>query len=232
MNFSFDSILEPLRSVANDLLSFLPKIIAAVAVLIVGFITSWALKKLTLLVCKALKLDKKLSDIWIFRLWSRNNIKHLPSEALSNFIYYFFLFVSALLVVKILGGKTSEMILDSMFVIIPGVFSFMLVLFLGSLLAMFLSFVAQIMFTTSNIKYPSFWGKVVAWSIFGIAAVISLEHLGIAGKLLSFIFVLVLSILGVAIALAFGLGCKELAREFLIELLKKNKTENEKKKKE
>jgi hypothetical protein len=231
MNFSINSILEPLHSVGKDLLSFLPKIIAAFSVIIAGFVISWAIKKLTLVICKWLKLDKKLSDIWIFRLWSRDKVQHLPSYALSNFIYYSFLFIFVLLAVKILGGKTSEMILNSLLVIIPGVFSFMLILFLGSLLAMFLSFVAQIMFTTSNFKYPSFWGKVVAWSIFGIAAVISLEQLGIAGKLLSFIFVLIMSILGAAIALSFGLGCKDLAREFLIEILKKNKTGKESEKK-
>jgi hypothetical protein len=230
MNFSFDSILQPIRSVGNDLLSFLPKFIAALTVLIAGFIISWALKKLTILICRILKLDTRLSDIWIFRLWSKDSIKHTPSQALSKFIYYVFVFVSVLVVVKILGGKTSETILDSMFVLIPGIFTFMLIIFLGSLLAMFLSFIAQILFTTSNIKYPLFWGKVVAWGIFGIAAVFSLEHLGIAGKLLSFLFVLVLSVLGVAIALAFGLGCKDLAREFLVEILKKNKTADETKK--
>jgi Conserved TM helix len=224
MDFSINSILEPLRSVGGDLLSFLPKIIASMAIIIVGLIISWTLKKLTMLICKWMKLDEKLSDIWIFRLWAQDHNKHLPSRALSNFIYYFFLFISVLLAVKILGGETSEKILNSLFKIIPGVFSFMLILFLGSLLAMFLSFIAQIMFVTSNFKHPSFWGKVVAWSTFGIAAVFSLEQLGIAGKLLSFIFVLVMSILGASIALAFGLGCKELAREFLIEILKKNKT--------
>lgn len=224
MEFSIDSILEPLHSVGSDLLSFLPKIIAAFSVIIAGFLISWAIKKLTLVVCKWLRLDEKLSDIWIFRLWSRDKIQHLPSHALSNFVYYSFIFVSVLLAVRILGGKTSEMILNSLLIIIPGIFSFMLILFLGSLLAMFLSFVAQIMFTTSNFKYPSFWGKVVAWTIFGIATVISLEQLGIAGKLLSFIFVLIMSILGAAIALSFGLGCKDIAREFLIEILKKNKT--------
>jgi hypothetical protein len=222
--FSFaHSIMESLKSVWNDLFTALPQIIAAITVVIAGLFISFALKKLTLLILKWIKIDRKMHDIWIFRFRTRDTKHHLPSRALSNFVYYIVIFISVLVAVKILGGKTGEMILSSLFGIIPGVLSFMLILFLGFLLAVFLSFIAQIIFVTLDFRYPSFWGKVVAWSTFSVVAVFSLEQLGIAGKLLSFLFILTLSIAGVTIALAFGIGCRDLAREFVTELLKKNK---------
>ena len=116
--------------------------------------------------------------------------------------------------------------LNSLFINIPGVLSFIIILFLGSLLSMMFSVIAQIFFAALNLKYPSFWGKIVGWSTFGIAVVFSFEQLGIAGKLLSIILILITSILGLSIVLAFGLGCKDIAREFIIEIIKKNKTDS------
>jgi hypothetical protein len=224
MNFFIESILAPMRSVGEELLAFFPKMLAALLVLIAGFIVAWMMRKLSLLLFRWLKIDVRLSDFWIFRLWSRGHSQIRPSRAFSGFIYYIFLFIFVLIVVRVVGGKTGEAIIDSMFEIIPGILTFILVIFLGLLLAMFLSFMGQILFFSSNVKYPSFWGKIVGWGVFGIAVIYSLENLGVAGKLLSFVFILLLSILGMALALAFGLGCRDLAKEFMIEMLKKSRT--------
>jgi uncharacterized membrane protein YuzA (DUF378 family) len=63
---------------------------------------------------------------------------------------------------------------------------------------------------------------VIAWGVFGVAMIYSLEQLGLAGRFLTLAVYIVLGTAGLAAALAFGLGCKDLAREFLIELLKED----------
>jgi hypothetical protein len=45
----------------------------------------------------------------------------------------------------------------------------------------------------------------------------------IVGKLLTFVVLILFSAIALAGAIAFGLGCKDMARQFLIELLKGDK---------
>jgi len=64
------------------------------------------------------------------------------------------------------------------------------------------------------------WGKLIAWGTFGVTIVFSLEPLGLAGRLVTDILLLGLGVAGAAAAIAFGLGCKDLARDVIIELLR------------
>jgi hypothetical protein len=110
--------------------------------------------------------------------------------------------------------------------VVPRVMSFMLILLLGALLATFLSVIAQIMLAGSGVQHPAFWGKAVAWGTFGLTVIFSLEPLGLAGHLVTAILLILLGAISLAGALAFGLGCKDIAREFLIEILKGNDREH------
>jgi len=85
---------------------------------------------------------------------------------------------------------------------------------------MFLSVLAQMVLVGSGAQHPVFWGKVIAWCTFGVTVMFSLEPLGMVGRFLTVTVYIVLGVLGLAAAIAFGLGCKDLAREFIIELLK------------
>ena len=51
----------------------------------------------------------------------------------------------------------------------------------------------------------------------------ALEPLGLAGQFLTMSVLILIGVAGLAAAIAFGLGCKDLAREFVIELLKEDK---------
>jgi hypothetical protein len=225
MEFSWDMWIAPIQSVGSDLIAFAPNLITALLFLLAGLILSWLVQLLALFICKVLRIDNRISHLWLFRLWSKNIRGHKPSRSISKFFYYLVLFIFVLLSVKVLGGDTSEKILGSLLSLVPRVFSFMMILFLGFLMAMFLSVIAQVVLVSSNIKHPNFWGKVIAWGTFGVAIVFSLEQLGIAGRLVTIIILIVLGSLGLSLAIAVGLGCKDLAREFIIELLKKDRND-------
>jgi len=53
----------------------------------------------------------------------------------------------------------------------------------------------------------------------GFAVLLSLEQLGLAAQLILAIGVAATGAIGLAIALAFGLGCRDLARDFVVEYL-------------
>jgi hypothetical protein len=224
MNFFIESILAPMRSVGEELFAFLPKILAALLVLIAGFIMAWMMRTLSLLLFRWLKMDVRLSDFWIFRLWSRGHSQISPSRAFSGFIYYIFLFIFVLIAVRIVGEKTGEAIIDSIFEIIPGILTFILVIFLGLLLAMFLSFMAQILFFSSNVRYPSFWGKIVGWGVFGIAVILFAGESGYRGEAALLCVHSCPFNTGTGPRPGLRPGVQGSRKEFMIEMLKKSRT--------
>lgn len=216
--------LAPLQAVGKDIASFAPRLVAVLVVLGAGLALAWLAQTLTFVVCRWLKMDAKLNNVWIFRLWSQGLRGHQPSETTARFFYYLVLFLAVLLAVRMLGVGVGETVLTSLLGLVPRVFSVMLILFLGALMAMFFSVIAQLILVSSNLQHPNFWGKVIAWGTFGVAIMFSLEQLGLVGKFLTQTGLILLATAGLAAAIAFGLGCKDLAREFLIELLKNEKT--------
>ncbi len=215
--------MAPLQDLANDFGSWAPHLLAALLVLAVGLVAAWLCRYLATALFTLLKLETKFQGLWFFRLWTRGLHGRKPTDAMTAFIFYLILFMTILVAIRMLGVEGGQAILSSLLGVVPRVLSFMLILFLGTLLAMFFSVVAQLALVGSGAQHPSFWGKVIAWSTFAVTVMFSLEPLGLVGQFLTTAVFIVLGVMGLAVAIAFGLGCKDLAREFVIELLKEDK---------
>jgi len=215
--------MAPLQQLADDFGSWAPHLLAALLVLAVGLVAAWLCRYLASALFKVMKLEKVLQDLWFFRLWSRGLQGRRPTDSMASFVFCLILFATVLLAIRLLGVEGGEAILKSLLGVVPRVLSFMLILFLGALLAMFFSVLAQMALAGSGAQHPSFWGKVIAWCTFGVTVMFSLEPLGLVGRFLTSTVLILLGMTGLAAAIAFGLGYKDLAREFVIELLKEDK---------
>lgn len=216
--------LKPWITFLNDVSAYAPQIVAALLVLVAGLVCAWLIRNLAHLLFRWLKIDQKTGEVWLFRLWSKSTHGHPLSESFANFFFYAVLYIAILIAARFLG--VGENILHTLLEMVPRVLGFILILLLGALMAMFLSVLTQLFLATTRLQHPHFWGKVIAWGVFGVALVYSLEQLGLAGQFLTLAVFILLGIVGLAGALAFGLGCKDLAREFLIELLKEETGKN------
>lgn len=213
----------PFHQLAADFGSWAPNLLAALVVLAAGLTLAWVFRSLAAALFRIWKLETKLQDFWFFRLWSREFHGRKPTEAMAAFVFYLILFMAVLLAIHMLGVEGGEKILSSLLGVVPRVLSFILILFLGVLLAMFVSVLVQVALVGSGSHHPAFWGKVIGWGTFGMIIMFSLEPLGAVGKFLTTLVFIALGVLGLASAIAFGLGCKDLAREFMIELLKEDR---------
>jgi hypothetical protein len=223
MGSSIENIwIAPLRELAADVVGLAPKLLAALVVLAVGLGLAWLCRRLATGLMRILKLDTKLHDLWIFRMWLRGLQGRKPSVVAANFVFYIVLFVTILLAIHMLGVEAGRAVLNTLLGVVPRVLSFMLILFLGALLAMFLSALAQLVLAGAGAQHPNLWGKLIAWGTFGVTVMFSLEPLGLAGRLVTSILLIAIGVAGAATAIAFGLGCKELARELVIEMLKED----------
>src|SRR5579883_50028 len=154
--------IAPFHQLAADFGSWAPNLLAALVVLAAGLVLSWLCRHLAAALFRAMRLEEKLQDLWFFRLWSKELHGRKPTDAMAAFVFYLILFVSILLAIHMLGVEGGEKILSSLLGVVPRVLSFILILFLGLLLAMFVSVLAQLALVGTGSHHPVFWSKVIA----------------------------------------------------------------------
>ena len=90
-----------------------------------------------------------------------------------------------------------------------------LVLILGSLIARFLARSVLIGAVNMNLEYASLLSAGVKWLVMVLVVAMALEHLGIGGDIIRLAFGILFGGIVLALALAVGLGSKELVSRSL-----------------
>lgn len=213
----------PWQGLWQDLLALLPRGLSALALLVVGLSVSVLLRNLLRTLLVRVGVDQRLSGLFLFRVWRRSRPNQEPSMGLANAVGYACIFLFALAAARVLGGDFSRELLGGLLVAAPRLFIVLLMLLLAVLLGSGAGLLTQLVLGGSGSRHSAFWGRLAAWGVFGACVLFTLEPLGLAGRFLSQAFLILLAGLALGLGLAVGLGCKDLAREFLLELLQPSK---------
>jgi len=128
--------------------------------------------------------------------------------------------IAGVLAIDVLGFDLSGALAARFSDLMPRVLAAALVLIAGSALAMLAGGVARRFFTTAGLRGARLRGQIVAGVVTCFAVVVALEQLGFAAQFVLGITIAAAASAGLALALAIGLGCRDLARDFVIEYLK------------
>src|SRR5258708_32149511 len=106
--------IAPLQQLADDFESWAPHLLAALLVVVVALLAAWLCRYLASALFKVLNLEKKLQDLWFFRLWSRGLRGRKPTDSMAAFIFYLILFIAILVAIRMLGVDGGQAILTSL----------------------------------------------------------------------------------------------------------------------
>jgi hypothetical protein len=135
-------------------------------------------------------------------------------------VYWLVLLLTALLVADVLGLNLTVSIGDRLRDVLPRVAAATLELVIGILIAMGLGHVTRRVFETAGVRGSRLRGQIVTIVLSGFAVLLALEQLGLAATFIMALGITAMAAVGFAAALAFGLGCKDLARDFIVEYLR------------
>lgn len=215
--------IEPFAGLWQELAPVLPRLTAAFSILLAGLLLSVLARGIARRSMVAAGVDQRFEGLWVFRIWRRSHQGQLPSVGLASLVFYSGVFMTTVLAIRMLSAEMQLGAFSSLLNVVPRVLSVVLTLLLGGLLGTFVSFVVQIVMAGSELPHATYWGKAAAWVTFSAGVMFSLEPLGLAGQILGQAVLIVLGAVALAVGLAFGLGCKELAREFLLQILSQDK---------
>ena len=116
MNFIQRIIIEPFERCLERFLTFMPNLLAAVALLIFGIVLGSVLRLIFLKVFRAIQLDKAAERMGIFEMLSRGGIRGSLSAFLARLIGWIVIFIFAVIAVQTLNISTVENLLERFFV--------------------------------------------------------------------------------------------------------------------
>ncbi len=203
------NILQPLEDALAVFLSYIPQLIGAVIILIVGYIIAKVLQAIVTRVLRGVGFENWMERGGVKQFFDRAGTRQTPSGVLGKVVFWFVFIIAITMAADALGIQQISGFLNQLIAFIPSIFVAILILFLAALLANFLSGIVR------GATGSGILASVVQYGIIVYAVFTALTQLGIAVELTAPTFLILLGAVALALAIAFGLGGREVAQEIL-----------------
>jgi hypothetical protein len=214
-------IVEPVRQMLTKIMAYLPVLLGALVILIVGWIVAKAIRRLVDWLLKTARFDVLADKAGISEILRKGDLGISAREVVSRLVYWLIMIMVLVMTVDALGLPKTSDVLASLFAYIPRVIAALLVLVVAMFLASFVSGIVRTAAGNARMPRPEILAGISRWAIIIFAATIAMVELGIAPLLVTTTFNIILGGIVLALALAFGLGGKDAAARYLEELREK-----------
>ena len=220
-----DAVREFWDAFITKIAVFLPQLLFAIAIIFVGWVVCNIIKRIVVRILRVCQFDMLADRAGIREVLERGGIKQTSSELVGLLAFWFFLliFIWATLDVLNLSGATDT--LHTIYLYIPKIVAALVTLILGLYFANFLENVTRTSCANAGLEQAASIGRAVyvGTAIFVVAGIF--EILDIASEIVIWAFILVFGAVCLALALAFGLGGREVAGRYLEKWLEQKKGE-------
>jgi hypothetical protein len=205
----------------------LPRLIVMLIIALVGWVIAYLVKWILRSILRLAKFDKLSENTGASQLLNK---AALPSstELISRFVFWVAWLGFIMLGVSVLGIGGLEQHISRFFLFLPRLFVALLIIFFGLLAASFFSRAALLAAVNANLPSPSLLSFSVRTIIIIFVVSMIFEELGLAEQTVLLAFGIVFGAVMLGLAIAFGMGGRNLARQFLEKrLVHEKKSEKE-----
>src|SRR4030042_6176756 len=209
------AVSDSLNKFLGKVTTFLPNLLAMITILIIGLLIAWIFKKLLFRFLKAIQFDRVSERSGLTHALSKGGVTYSASDFLSRFFYWVIVLVTLILGINALEVEATQNLIVHFFNYLPHIFAALLVLVIGYLIAIFLGQATLIAAVNAQMESAKQLSRAVRWFIIILSLTMALYHLGIAEKVIIVAFTITFGGIVLALAIAFGWGGRELAKDFL-----------------
>src|SRR5216684_7636503 len=205
---------QAMHELARGFAHFLPRLIVMLVLAFVGWVIAYVVKILLRSILRLIKFDRLSDNAGASQLLNK---AALPSstELLSRFVFWVAWLGFVLLGVSVLGILGLQEQIARFFLFLPRLFVAMFILFFGLLAAGFFSRAALLSGVNAQLPSPRLISWAVRTMIILFVVSMAFEEMGVGSRTVIVAFTLTFGSLMLGLALAFGLGGKDLARKYL-----------------
>lgn len=209
-------LTDSFQTIGSGVIAFLPKLILALVVFIVGWVIAAFLGKIVNQIIKILKIDQALEAVGVGELVTRGGFNLDTGAFIGGLVKWFFIVVFLVTAVDVLGlNQINAFLSDVVLAYIPNVIAATIILVVAAIIAGAAEQIIVGGAKAANLPSSRFLGVVVRWSIWIFAILAALYQLGVAGPFVQTLFMGIVGMLALAAGLAFGLGGRDAAARWL-----------------
>jgi len=216
-------LLEPARTVLSQIGQFLVSILLVLVILIFGWIIALIIKQIVTKALRAVKLDMLSDRIELDDLLEKGGITLSLSEIIGVICYWLALLVTFMVAINAVGLTIAADLLNKIVLYIPNVIAAIFILIVGMFIATLLRNIVTTAANNAGVAQAKVLSKVVEVVIMVFAILVALEQLNIGIRITELTVGILLGSIGLGCALAFGLGCKDIAGRYMNEAIDKLK---------
>jgi len=215
MQALLDSLYRIWTTFHAKVLLVLPRVLAALTVFLAGLAVAALARAVVRRGLKLARFDARCERSGLSAPILRARPGGSPTELAGGAAFWTTLASAGIFSLTALEMPLLDRMIEAFFLYLPKVFVSVLVLATGFLLANFLSRATLLLAVNEELPSPRLLAGGLRLLVNLLAFAMALEQLGVAGTTVTVAFAILFGALMLALALAFGLGGRDLAREFL-----------------
>ena len=216
-------VIEPVKAMLVRAATFLPTLIGILVILVIGWIVAAILKNLVVKLLKMIQFDSASEKSGLADVLKKGGMKNTLSELIGGLVYWIVMLLVFMTALNALGMTVVASLLDKVILYIPNVIAAIFIISLGIFFASIMGAVVMTASSNAGIKQSKLLSQVTQTVIVIFAIIMTMEQLNIAVTILNTTVTVLLGAIGLAFAIAVGLGSKDIAGKLMQELVDKLK---------
>jgi hypothetical protein len=213
-NHIVQALHDSMGRVTTKVATLLPGILAFIVALLIFLVLAWIFAAVLRSILLAIKFDERVGrgSGSIVEL----SPAHTPTVLMTRLVFWGFVVVGVLVGLSAFEASSGEPGMASrVFAYVPRIIGAAILLFVGNVLARFLSRSVLITGVNLNLHYARLLALGVKWLVLVLTAAMVLDHLDIGGSIVDLAFGILFGGIVLALALAVGLGSRDLVSRSL-----------------
>jgi hypothetical protein len=210
-----DLILTAIGNMRATLATVLPSILAMLALVVLGGLLGWLAATLVTRLARAVRLDERSRAWGLTSALARASIYRPPSQVLKLIAFWGIFMVFATMGIDALAIPGAPGATGVLLRLVPRFLSALLILVVGWLAANFVAQAVLIAAVNAGVVQARLLARATRWIVLLFVVATALTEIGIGKDMVLIAFGTLFGGIVMALALAFGLGGRHLAREIL-----------------
>lgn len=202
----------------NEVMAFLPQLVAALAILVAGWIVGKILGKAVARLFKTLHLDVALDKAGVDDLANRAGFAFKPASFTGGLVKWFIILAFTVVALNVLNLTAVTAFMSDIIGYLPQVLAAALIIFVGLIAGNFARTIVSAAVTsaqTISSAHAPMLGSVAYYAVLAFAIMAALNQMNIAPELIQILFTAIVGALALAFGLAFGLGGRDAAGRYV-----------------
>ena len=210
-----DAVLVAITDALRNFLGFLPQLIGALIVLIIGWIVAGIVAGLVERLLKAVGFERAAQGSGISGFIERTGAggQWTASKIVAEIVKWFIRLIALQAAASILGMPQLTGIINSILLFLPNLVVALAIVVVGSLIARFVGGLVRGATSEMGFANPNLMGSIARYAIIVFAVIAAVNQLGIAPTVVNTLFIATVGAVAAAFALAFGLGGRDVAAQ-------------------